>query len=324
MKGHPLITSLLRSLRAAANYYISYRKERRADVTGVGIYGIWLGDPPRLLRLDQITAGTILLGAGSPSSTPLFNTKSRAVVTLATGGHFSHAGIVLASASGQLRVFEAMPETGVKETSLSDFFGRYQYLSAYTLACWSDTSLRKASEYAASRIGAPYSHIKALLVSLRYEQHLRKHWALPGTPKYGRGRVDRERKCKRWPSAGKQATRGTICSTFVMEILRGAGIPGIDDDYFSPESWTPIAIAEARGVFTLVGYVVRNGYSDISQFDPNLGGNGHLLLGRWQAALEAGDEEVLRAYSSSIRREIEARAEEARKSSGMTSSLTFL
>lgn len=275
------------------------RRARRARITDGVIHGIWMGDAPSLLSRNDIPEGAIVFGAGTSNPDVTSDGKMGSVIKFATGGGFTHCGIVLKAADNQLRVFEATYNYGVIGNSIEDFCDRYKYVSVYTLPSLQRKPLDIASHFAISQIGRSYSKWHAVFAAPRLEKHLKKAWAWP--PRHNK--TNPLKYVTYWLRRLAPTSQGTICSAFVIETLIASDIPGMEDEYFNPFVWTPAALAEEHGVFAFTGYVTREGYRDISPLDPALGGNGHLLE-RWQTALEKDDKEVLHQFSLSLDRAI--------------------
>lgn len=213
-------------------------------------------------------------------------------------------------------MYEAMPETGVSTVSITEFFSRYAYVAVYTQPVMNSKQeyMQQATKFAQSKLLTKYDRA-AVLLPWRQTRHLRNFWSFP--PKMQSGRREKTIPMLRNTIFSKKKAQPMFCSAFVMETLRASRVPGIDDDYFTPRMWGPTMLAEENHLLGFKGYLVRNGYIDISPHDPMIAGNPQLLE-RWQNALEHNDTEVLNSFShmkSEIKRKIYESVQAKRQSS---------
>ncbi|AMC35270.1 YiiX/YebB-like N1pC/P60 family cysteine hydrolase [Janthinobacterium sp. B9-8] len=278
--------------------------ERRANLKRMSVGGLWMADAPKLLEEKAISEGCILFGAGASPESSKLDLKNKSFIQMAIGGAYSHCGIVLIGGKEEeCLVYEAMPNAGVSTTTVNEFCSRYAYVSVFTQPAMHSRPvyMKQATKFAQSKVLTKYDFAAALL-PWRQIRHLRNVWSFPPrmTSAHSGGWVVR---LYRRLFSKMQKDQALFCSAFVMETLRASGVPGMEHEYFTPNMWGPSMLAEEYCLLDFKGYLVRNGYIDISPHDPIIAGNSHLLA-RWQDAWERNDTEVLNEFSLSMERSI--------------------
>lgn len=227
---------------------------------------LWIGDPPALLRLEDLDEGTIIFGVGASGRDGAKKPRGRhALIQYGSSGPYIHVGIVLLDKeTEELRVFEAAG-SGVQACTLDEFHSHYRYVAAYEIpALRHRASIDAARRFARQKVDArtPYSHRGALLVPLRQWLHQRRVWKWPnGDPTWSsRPHV---------PRSGH--SRSYFCSQFVIDTVRTAGVLGFETNLLNPACYTPMMLAESHGILWFKGYVA-DGYDVLDPRDPVIAG----------------------------------------------------
>lgn len=226
---------------------------------------LWIGDPPALLRLEDLDDGAIVFGVGSAEQHGLKTRKFHSVIRYGSSGPYVHVGILLQDhETGQLRVFEAV-RSGVQMCPLDVFRNRYRYVAVFEVpALRYSASIDDARRFARHQVLAqtPYSRSGALLVPLRQWLHQRRVWEWPGRDPTWSSRPHMTR---------PGSPRSYFCSQFVIETIRAAGVLGFDTNLLKPTCYTPMMLAESHGIFGFKGYVAE-GYDVLDPCDPVIAG----------------------------------------------------
>lgn len=227
---------------------------------------IWIGDPPTLLRLEDLDEGTIVFGVGASGRDGAKKARGRhALIQYGSSGPYIHVGIVLLDKkTGKLRVFEAAG-SGVQACTLDEFRDHYRYVAVYEIpALRYRASIDAARRFARQTVDAktPYSHTGALLVPLRQWLHQRRVWKWPN-------QHPRRSSRPHVPRSGNP--RSYFCSQFVIDTVRAAGVPGFETNLLNPRCYTPMMLAESRGILWFKGYVA-DGYGVLDPRDPVIAG----------------------------------------------------
>jgi hypothetical protein len=227
---------------------------------------LWIGDPPALLRLEDLDEGTIVFGACTSGRDDDKKTRGRhALIQYGSSGPYIHVGIVLLDKeTGELRVFEAAG-SGVRACTLNEFRDHYRYVAAYEVpALRHHASIEAARRFARQEVDArtPYSRGGALLAPLRQWLHQRRVWKWP----------DRDPTWSSRPHVLRSGNpRSYFCSQFVIDTIRAAGVLGFETNLLNPKCYTPMMLAESRGILGFIGYVA-DGYGVLDPRDPVIAG----------------------------------------------------
>ncbi|KGX70137.1 hypothetical protein Y026_916 [Burkholderia pseudomallei TSV28] len=228
--------------------------------------GIWIGDPPALLRLDDLTEGMLVFGVGTSEQRGLKTTrKIRALIEHGSSGPYVHVGIVLCDDEpGHLKVFEA-GASGVQACPLDVFRARYRYIVVYEQPALLPSGSIEAARRFARRVvdaGTPYSRLGALLAPLRQWHHQRRVWKWPDhDPTWSSRSHD-------WASHGR---RRYFCSQFVIDTIRSSGVPGFETNFLKSSCYTPMMLAESPGLLRFIGFVAER-YEVLDPRDPVIAG----------------------------------------------------
>ncbi len=233
--------------------------EQRAD----GL--LWIGDPPPLLRLEDLDEGVIVFGVGTVEQDGVKTRRLYDVIRYGSSGPYVHVGILLQdNETGQLRVFEAV-RSGVQMCPLDVFRARYRYVAVFEVpALRYRASIGDARRFACRQVHArtPYSHSGALLAPLRQWVHQRRVWKWPDCDPTWSSRPHMTR---------PDSPRSYFCSQFVIETIKAAGVLGFDTNLLKPACYTPMMLAESHGIFGSKGYVAE-GYDVLDPCDPVIAG----------------------------------------------------
>ncbi|MFG6892055.1 hypothetical protein ACGYTX_08200 [Burkholderia pseudomallei] len=228
--------------------------------------GIWIGDPPALVRLEDLTEGMLVFGVGtSEQRGPKATQKIRALIEHGSSGPYVHVGIILLDeATDHLQVFEA-GASGVQACPLDAFRSRYRYIVAYEQPALLPSGSIKAARHFARRtadVGTPYSRLGALLAPLRQWRHQRRVWKWP----------DYDPSWSSQPHDGaSHGRRHYFCSQFVIDTIRAAGVRGFETNFLRSTCYTPMMLAESPGLLRFVGFVAE-GYEELDPRDPVIAG----------------------------------------------------
>ncbi|CAJ9215307.1 Orthopoxvirus protein of uncharacterised function (DUF830) [Burkholderia pseudomallei] len=228
--------------------------------------GIWIGDPPALLRLEDLIEGTLVFGVGTSERRGSKATrKIRALIEHGSSGPYTHVGIVLLdSETGCLKVFEA-GASGVQACPLDSFRGRYRYIVAYEQpALLPRGSIKAARCFARHIVDArtPYSRWGALLAPLRQWGHQRRVWMWPDHDPTWSSRPH---------NAAPHGRRNYFCSQFVIDAIGAAGVRGFETNFLKSACYTPMMLAESPGLLRFIGFVAE-GYEVLDPRDPVIAG----------------------------------------------------
>jgi len=227
--------------------------------------GLWIGDPPPLLRLEDLGEGTIVFGVGTSDEQGKTARKIRALIEYGSSGPYVHVGIALLdNEAGQLMVFEA-GASGVQASSLATFCDRYRYAVAYEEPALLPSGSIDAARRFARRIAdarTPYSPLGALLPPVRQWRHQRRVWKWPSpNPRWS----------SRPHSAPNHNYQRYFCSQFVIDTLQAAGVPGYETNFLMSTCYTPMMLAESSGLLRFKGFVAE-GYQVLDSRDPVIAG----------------------------------------------------
>ncbi|VBI73274.1 Orthopoxvirus protein of uncharacterised function (DUF830) [Burkholderia pseudomallei] len=226
---------------------------------------LWIGDPPTLLRMEDLDEGAIVFGVGATEQGGSKTRRRHELIQYGSSGPYVHVGILLRdNQTGQLRVFEAV-SSGVQMCPPDVFRNHYRYIAAYEVpALRYHASIDEARRFARHKVDArtPYSYWGALLVPLRQWRHQRRVWKWP----------DRDPTWSSRPHMIRSdSPRSYFCSQFVIDTIRAAGVCGFETNLLKPTCYTPTMLAESFGILRFKGYVA-DGYDILDPRDPVIAG----------------------------------------------------
>lgn len=237
---------------------------RKTDQRMTG--GLWIGDPPARLHIENLTEGMLVFGIGASGQRSTKATrKIRALIEHGSSGPYVHVGILLLDEEAdQLRVFEA-GVSGVQACPLDAFRARYRYLAVYEQpALQPSGSIEAARRFARRMVAAktPYSRLGALLAPLRQWRHQRRIWKWPNRDPAWSSRPH---------NAAPHECRTYFCSQFVIDTIRAAGVRGFETNFLKSTCYTPMMLAESPWLLRFIGFVAE-GYEVLDPRDPIIAG----------------------------------------------------
>lgn len=226
---------------------------------------LWIGDPPDLLRLEDLDEGAVIFGVGAAEHDGIKTGRLHEVIQHGSSGPYVHVGIILRDDNtGQLRVFEAV-RSGVQMCPLDVFHSHYRYVAVFEVpALRYRASIGAARRFARHKVDArtPYSRSGALLVPLRQWLHQRRIWKWPDRDPTWSSRLHMTR---------PGGPRSYFCSQFVIDTIRAAGVLGFETNLLRPTCYTPMMLAESPGILRFKGYIA-DGYDVLDPRDPVIAG----------------------------------------------------
>ncbi|HJW56939.1 MAG TPA: hypothetical protein VJ577_16860 [Burkholderiaceae bacterium] len=263
---------------------ILWPKDTLLRMTDRRFHGLWLGDAPTLLTLNELREGQILFGVGAPSNViAKFQQFLRKLISYASSSPIVHCGVLIRH-NGKLEVFESVFDDGVVSTPVSDFVSRYDYVSVYHDPALNQHRMNLGKAFADELLKQPpkYAPLAATWAPIKEYFHQRRHWSFPRnlsviTAEYPNHRPKR-----------------FFCSQLVLAFFRATNIPGFEKHYFRPDAWTPGLLAEDN-IFRFVGFLASS-YATIQAQDPVIAGAAHRLK-RWEEARLSGDLDALNTFS---------------------------
>ncbi|WP_141668063.1 MULTISPECIES: hypothetical protein [unclassified Burkholderia] len=228
--------------------------------------GLWIGDPPALLQVEDLTESMLVFGVGTSEQRGSKTAqKMRALIEYGSSGPYVHVGVILLdSETNCLKVFEA-GASGVQACPLDTFRGRYRYIAAYEQpALLPSGSIEAARRFArrAVDVKTPYSRLGALLAPLRQWRHQRRVWKWPDHDPTWSSRPH---------GAGPHRRSHYFCSQFVIDTIRAAGVRGFETNFLKSTCYTPMMLAESPGLLRFVGFVAED-YMLLDPRDPVIAG----------------------------------------------------
>ncbi|WP_369977645.1 YiiX/YebB-like N1pC/P60 family cysteine hydrolase [Xanthomonas bundabergensis] len=213
--------------------------------------GLWLGGPAQLLRVSDVREGDILFGVGEARQrTSCADVIAHRVISHFSSGPYVHVGIALAYSAGRRpRIYEAVAKPGVQKVDIAAFVERYAYVSVYRLSAWQTADLKQVRRYALARLGQRYRFAGAGASALRQWRLLIDEWR---RTRNGDFAIPARAACR------ARLAVGAFCSSFVIDVLANAAIPGLDDALWQSNAYTPNGLAEAAQLLEFEGFIASS------------------------------------------------------------------